>query len=112
MAVRLGAEWTPLAFMTARIGAYCDGIFGAPSPDGTLTPSSPDSTRIGLTLGATFRALAWLSVDLYYEHMQLISRESTSDDAPMAKYRGYANLVGLGLRFHTSFKKGKSTPAK
>ena len=53
---------------------------------------------------------SWLAIDLFYEHMQLIGRESTSDNAPMAEYRGYANLVGLGLRFHTRLKKSNSSP--
>ena len=32
--------------------------------------------------------------------MRLLERESTGNDAPLARYSGYANLVGAGLRYN------------
>lgn len=106
MAIRLGAEWTPLDMLTARIGFYWDGVYGAPPPEAHLSASSPDSTRIAGTVGATVRLGKWFAVDAFYEYLHLLSREAASDDTPMARYQGHANIFGLGLR--VSFSKASS----
>lgn len=96
VALRAGTEWDLLPGWTARGGLYYDP---SPARDETLAPSSPDSSRAGLTLGAS-RALGtdW-SVDLFAEHMRLLGRESANEDALSARYGGHANLFGVGLRY-------------
>jgi long-chain fatty acid transport protein len=100
MAVRLGAEVDVHERVSIRAGGYVDGLWGAPPPPEALSPSSPDCTRIGLTVGGKITATPWLSFDLYYEHIELVRRESTSPDAPEAAYRGFANLGGLSASLH------------
>ena len=94
--IRSGAEWTPLDYLTARLGILYDP---SPVPDSTLSPSSPDSTRIGLTLGASVKIRDIFFVDAFYEFLYLIPRTATGPDAPVARYNGTAHLFGFGLRF-------------
>ena len=95
VALRGGGEWSYRGW-TARGGLYYDP---SPAQDENLAPSSPDSSRIGATLGAS-RALGtdW-AVDLFAEHMRLLGREAANDNALDARYGGSANLVGLGVRY-------------
>ncbi len=108
MALRLGAEYTPIKWVTARAGFYADGLPKPPPPEEHLSPSSPDSTRVAATLGASAHLGSMFSIDIFYEHLRLLERESTSLDAPLAAYRGYANLVGFDLRLVVGGKKNKS----
>jgi long-chain fatty acid transport protein len=94
--VRSGAEWTPLDYLTARLGILYDP---SPVPDSTLSPSSPDATRIGLTLGASVKLWDLFFIDAFYEFLYLIPRTATGPDAPVARYEGTAHLFGFGLRF-------------
>lgn len=96
LAVRSGVEWSFSPGWTARGGLYYDP---SPARDENLAPSSPDSSRAGLTLGAS-RALgtAW-SIDLFAEHMRLLGRRAANEDALEASYGGYANLLGIGVRY-------------
>jgi len=97
MAVRLGLEGQVIGPLRIRGGAYLDGIPGAPPPPENLSPSSPDATRLGFTLGAGIRPVQPLSIDLFYEHLRLLERVSTSADYPQASYRGYAHFAGLSV---------------
>ncbi|MCC6526993.1 MAG: outer membrane protein transport protein [Polyangiaceae bacterium] len=97
-ALRGGVEYTPLEELAVRAGLYGDGIAGAPPPDETLAPSSPDAPRVALTLGASAHPTPWLWIDAFYEHLWLLERASTSPDAPVAGYHGSGNLFGFALR--------------
>jgi len=97
MAIRGGVEIDVHERVRLRGGGYIDGLWGAPPPDETLSPSSPDSTRLGVTLGGRVEMADWLAIDAFYEHVELLRRESTSEDAPEASYRGFANLGGLSV---------------
>jgi len=94
--VRSGAEWTPLDYLTARLGIFYNP---SPVPSNTLSPSSPDATRVGLTLGAGVKIWDIFFVDAFYEFLYLIPRTATGPDAPVARYNGTAHLFGFGLRF-------------
>ncbi|MBI4701871.1 MAG: outer membrane protein transport protein [Deltaproteobacteria bacterium] len=104
LALRGGVEWAPAAELVLRAGFYGDGIPGAPPPEERLSPSSPGSVRIAATGGVTGNISSFLSVDAFYEHMRLIERASSSEDAPLASYRGYAHVFGLALRAHAGGK--------
>ena len=95
--IRAGGEWAPNEWVTARLGTYFDQ---SPIPDSTLTPSSPDCNRTGLTLGVSGHPFDWVSIDLYYDMVAFLERSSKSDTAALATYSGLAHFVGLGLRFH------------
>lgn len=96
VAVRAGAELRPRRNLVLRGGAFYDP---SPAEPDTLAPSSPDSPRIGATVGAT-RTLgrAW-SVDIFYEYMQLLGRSAENEEALSASYGGHAHLIGIGLRW-------------
>ncbi|MCP4872089.1 MAG: hypothetical protein GY898_25570 [Proteobacteria bacterium] len=96
MAIRGGVEARAHRYVTVRGGLYADGLWGAPSPAETLSPSSPDSTRLGITAGGTIHATDWLAIDLFYEHLELLPRTSAGDALPVS-YRGSANLGGLSV---------------
>lgn len=97
LAVRLGTDIAVARAFSLRAGAYVDGIPGAPPPAENLSPSSPDATRIGFTIGAGVRPVEPLSIDLFYEHLRLLERTSTSADYPQASYRGHAHFLGLSV---------------
>jgi long-chain fatty acid transport protein len=95
VAVRAGAEWRGGPW-TARAGLYHDP---APSPADRLSPSSPDSTRLGGSLGLGRALTGALSVDGFWSLLHLMGRESENPDSMPARYGGHAHLVGLGLRY-------------
>ena len=97
VSVRAGAEWRPDPRFVVRAGGYWDPT---PVPAETLSPSSPDSDRIGLTVGGGV-TLGEFSVDAFYEYLHLTERESTSQDAPLARYSGHAHVVGIGVAYRS-----------
>jgi long-chain fatty acid transport protein len=95
LALRAGGEWTR-GRLTLRAGGFYDP---SPAPDDTLAPSSPDSSRVGATFGASVRlGEAWL-VDAFYERMTLLDRAASGDEALAASYGGHADLLGVGVRW-------------
>ncbi len=96
VALRGGGELRPSARLVLRAGAYYDPT---PSPDDKLAPSSPDSTRVGATAGATYALTKAWSVDAFYESMWLVRRESTSMESLAASYGGSAQILGFGVRW-------------
>ena len=98
VALRLGIEGRPLDDVTLRGGFFVDGLGGPAAPSATLTPASPDATRVGFSLGASYDFHAF-SVDAFYAYLHLLDRQSDGLDAPEAIYSGEAHLFGLGFRF-------------
>lgn len=97
LALRGGLEIEAHRVVRLRVGGYVDGLSGAPPPAANLSPSSPDSTRLAVTAGGRITPVDGLAIDLFYEHVELLRRESESEDAPQAAYRGSANVVGLSV---------------
>lgn len=100
VAVRTGVE-IEVAPATLRAGGAVDGLGGPPAPTSTLGASSPDGTRLSATVGAGVRAGEHLRVDAFGEWLQILARETTSTDGPVATYGGRA-LVG-GVTVGTGF---------
>lgn len=98
LALRAGVE-RGLGRFVARGGLALDGLPDAPPPASTLAPASPDCRRASATIGGSVDLTDGLALDVFYEHMELIPRESESADAPLAAYGGRANIAGLGLRW-------------
>jgi long-chain fatty acid transport protein len=94
--IRTGVEWRHTPKLTARAGGYFDP---SPVPSQHLTPSSPDSTRVAATAGASYQFATTWSADLFGEHMWLLRRETTSVDTMPASYGGTALVVGVGVRW-------------
>lgn len=95
VAVRAGGEYTEGAF-TTRAGAYLDP---SPVPADRLSPTSPDATRVGLTLGASYQVGRAWSADVFAEHMWLLRRDTTSTETMPASYGGTAIVLGAGVRY-------------
>ncbi|MBS1118762.1 MAG: Long-chain fatty acid transport protein [Deltaproteobacteria bacterium] len=95
VALRAGGEWTRRK-LTLRHGTYLEQ---SPAPADRLAPSSPDSTRLGLSAGASWRFDRTWSVDGFVESMWLLRRDTTDMDSLQASYGGHAMLAGLGLRW-------------
>jgi len=93
--MRAGAEWRGGPWV-ARAGLYRDPT---PSPAATLSPTSPDSTRTGGSLGIGRALGASWAVDAFYGFMHLSERASENPDSMAARYGGHAHLFGAGLRY-------------
>ena len=93
---RLGAE-RDFALTTVRLGALLDL---AASPSDTLSPSLPDSTRIGFSAGVG-RAFGPFRADLAYQFIAFLPRASTGDAFP-AQYSAHAHLIALSLGWKSS----------
>lgn len=107
VSVRGGSEYSPLPWLTLRLGLYFDQT---PVPSRNLYPSSPDSHRVGVTLGAGARLGAHVYLDLFYDFAALLGQESTSDSAILARYSGQIHYVGLGLRVTAPARSGSPIP--
>jgi long-chain fatty acid transport protein len=96
VALRFGAEFDPdLYGLRFRGGAAWDPT---PSPTDTLSPTSPDSSRLVLTLGAGWRSDFGLGVNAAWGYVVLQDQESTGDAFP-GEYSGHANVFNLGADF-------------
>jgi len=95
LGLRAGAEYLLAGNMVLRGGGFIDP---SPAQADYLTPSSPDSTRIGGTLGMSRRLGKSVSLDLFYEYMHLLGRSSDNPESMAADYGGRAQLLGVGLR--------------
>lgn len=93
--VRGGVEWRGGPWV-ARGGLYRDP---SPSPATTLSPSSPDSSRLGGSLGVGRALGASWALDAFYGFLRLDERASENPDSMAARYGGHAQLVGAGLRY-------------
>jgi long-chain fatty acid transport protein len=92
---RLGGQVSPLDWMHLRAGVYYD-MEAAPAE--TLGPASPDMARVGVTLGAGVDITRELGFDASYAYVHFVGRESTSQDAPLARYWGDLHVVALTAR--------------
>ena len=96
VALRAGAEWRR-GKLTARGGAYYDPT---PSRADHMAPSSPDSTRLGATLGASYPVGRGVLLDASYGYMHLTGQTSTNPESLMASYGGAAHFLGAAVRVH------------
>jgi hypothetical protein len=48
-------------------------------------------------MGGSYTIKKALKLNVSYEGMKLLGRDSTSLDGPMARYDGYAHMVGMSL---------------
>lgn len=93
--LRGGAEYAVRPSTVVRGGGFFDP---SPARDQHLAPSSPDSTRVGVTAGASHEIARDVTVDGFYEYMHLLGRENGGMDNLAARYGGRAHILGLGVR--------------
>jgi long-chain fatty acid transport protein len=102
--VHLGAELGLGDAWRVRAGAMLDPT---PSPDDTVTPDLPDSTRLAFSLGGGYlHKKSGLRFDVAYELVLLLSRTSTAPQLP-GDYSGYANIVSVGVGWSSPRPKGE-----
>ncbi len=90
---RLGAE-RGFGATVLRLGGVVDL---AASPADTLSPSLPDSTRLGLSAGVG-RAFGPVRADLAYQFVAFLPRTATGEAFP-ARYTASAHIVALSLSY-------------
>jgi long-chain fatty acid transport protein len=73
----------------------------SPSPDNTLTPDSPDATRINFALGGGYTHKSGVFVDVGYRFVLLLKRDSTVPELP-GEYHGIANLLSATVGYRTT----------
>jgi long-chain fatty acid transport protein len=93
-ALRAGAEYA-LGKPVLRAGAYYDPT---PTSPEYAAPSSPDSSRLGATLGASYPVSERVTVDGSYGFMHLMGQTSANPEALMAEYSGSAHFLGVAVR--------------
>ncbi|HEX9101240.1 MAG TPA: outer membrane protein transport protein [Polyangia bacterium] len=93
--VRAGAETAVSRTLSLRGGAYYDHMA---APSDTLSASSPDAARVGLTIGGTLRLPRGVCIDSFGAVAILLPREATGPDAIPATYSGYVLYAGLAVR--------------
>jgi len=93
-ALRAGAEYR-VRKGVARAGGYYDPT--PTSPD-HAAPSSPDSSRIGATLGGSYPLSPRVTLDGSYGFMHLVGQTSDNPESLMATYTGNAHFLGLAVR--------------
>jgi long-chain fatty acid transport protein len=96
VAVRGGGELDATPTTTLRGGLLVDV---SPARAETLSPSSPDAHRLGATAGLSQALGRGVSLDAFYEYLQLLGRDSANMESLPARYGGSAHLVGLGVRW-------------
>lgn len=99
VAVRVGGEYAFTPAFTGRAGFFVDGINEPAAPSRNLSPTSPDMSRVGPSLGAGLQLAEGVSLDAFYSLTVLIGRSGTSADYPLATYGGSAHVFGVGARF-------------
>lgn len=93
----IGAEGTLSEHFLLRGGVLVDP---SPSPNNTLTPDIPDSTRVNFALGGTWRHETGVHVDVGYQFIILTGKTSTEPTFP-GDYGGFVNLLGLSVGYST-----------
>jgi hypothetical protein len=70
-------------------------VDAAPAPLTTLSPSAPDGTRVGGTVGVGGAVSDHLRVDGFAERLVVLTRTAAGSEAPAATYDGQAWVGGL-----------------
>ena len=79
------------------------GMFWDPSPvsgEG-VGVDSPDSSRLGLSVGLGLDLAPSLGLDLGYQYLGFQGAE-TQGTSEQISFEGQAHLLGLAFRYHTS----------
>lgn len=91
---RAGVVWSALPYLDVRGGFYVDPT---PVPSATVGPSSPDSTRIGLTAGAGLEIVEQVGLDLGYQLVVFTGSDAEADALPAVSYGGVVHVLGASL---------------
>jgi long-chain fatty acid transport protein len=93
----IGAEGELSDHWMLRGGVLIDP---SPSQSNTLTPDIPDSTRVNLAIGGTWKHDIGIHVDVGYQFIILTGKTSTVAAFP-GDYGGFANVLGISIGYTT-----------
>lgn len=94
---RLGAEYLCCKNIFLRAGVYYDTT---PVQDGYVTPETPDSDRIGITLGAGFNANKHFRLDVSLLYNQTKQRTDTNLETGFSgTYQTKTIIPGIGFSY-------------
>ena len=71
---RFGGQYTPVKYVTARMGMYVDE---SPVRSDYLNPETPSMTKLAYTAGVTFRPVKWMNIDIAYGYVNSADPERT-----------------------------------
>ena len=95
--IRLGAQYHLKENLFVRAGAYYDM---SPVQDGYLTPETPDANRIGLTLGASWKASKNCNIDLSLLYIEGMKRSDKNIETEFeGTYKTKAVVPGIAVEF-------------
>lgn len=94
---RLGFSYQPMDILTLRAGAFYDP---SPVPSETVGPDSPDSSRLGLSLGLGLALPGGAGIDLAYQRLEFQgATSSATSDQEAVTFGGGVHLAGIALTY-------------
>lgn len=98
MIVRLGGQYAFSDKFTIRAGGYYDL---SPVSDEYLNPETPDSDRLGLSAGLSFKPCTQLSIDASFLYINAATRKANYSPKNFeGTYKTVAYVPGIGLTYN------------
>lgn len=94
---RFGATWRAFPILTARTGLFYDP---SPVPAAMVGVTSPDSSRMGFTCGASLNFTEFLSLDVGYQYLLFMGSQTPSSSTETISFEGNAHLIGSSIGIH------------
>ena len=98
---RFGGQYTPVKYVTARMGMYVDE---SPVRSDYLNPETPSMTKVSYTAGLSIRPPSFLSIDLSYGYI-------TSADPERTGSYPYVNPLTYQLTYTGAIQAGATKEA-
>jgi len=95
-AFRLGAQYTVIDQLDARLGAYYDQ---SPVDDKYLTPESPSTDKLGFTTGVSYRPMSGLSIDASLLFATSLGSRSATSNELEGRYTAMVLAPSVGLSY-------------
>ena len=96
-AFRLGAQYLVKENVTIRAGAYYDMT---PVPDGYLTPETPGTNKVGITVGASFKLSEHYNLDLSFLYIEGAKRTDINLETGFGgTWKSRAYVPGFALQY-------------
>lgn len=95
---RIGAEWKTKDWLTVRSGAYYDMT---PVQDGYLTPETPDTDKVGISLGGTVHFTEKIHLDLSLLYVTGSERSDINNETEFSgTWQSGAVISAIGFTYN------------
>jgi long-chain fatty acid transport protein len=95
--VRAGMQYDASEKFTARAGFYYDIT---PVQDGYITPETPDASKVGITVGASYRPSSKFSIDCSFLYIGA-QRTGTNNETEFGgTWKSKALIPGVGVHYN------------